>query len=161
MPTQNEVKKAAARRAARKAAREQAVEKSHTEQQTLSETAAASKAKASPKKAVLSRKDQVTADRRATEEALKLQEAGNVIKEDDVDPQSYIRPGADLSLHQLNRIARRDDAARREEANQIAVAAGQAAHKAALGARQARTGGDRWSRRRDAEELVKKQAEQK
>lgn len=158
MPTTDSVKKSAQRRAARKAAREAAVETSQAETENLSATVKASKAKAAARpaarKATETNKEKVMAARRAVEEQVKVQDQTLIVRENAVDPQSYIRPGAQLSLHQLNRISLKQKAAARDEAREIALAAGEGAYRAAAGARQRRAAGDRWSKRNDADAAI-------
>jgi hypothetical protein len=157
MPTPESIKKSTERREARKRAREQAVETAQTQTATISETTAASKARAAERPsapATVSRKERVAAERRATEEAVKLQDRTMQVKDSDVDPQTYIRPGATLTLHQLNRLAIKGNRERRDEAREIALIAGAAVEKAARGVRSKHAGGDRHSRLRDADEAM-------
>ncbi len=158
MPNAEDLKKAAERREKRKLAREAAVEQAHAEAQNLSDVVAASQKAAETKKpapAKKSAKEQRAAERKANEAKADAEEKSLRVETTSVDLKSM--EGRAPTLHELNRMAKEANAHIRDEAIDIAKAAGAAALNAALGKRTRHASVTRFAKMRDAQDAKAKQ----
>lgn len=155
MPTADQIKSAANRREQRKLARESAVEEAHRQTATLSETLAANKnAPAKPAPAPrMSAKERRAAERKAAEEQA-LRDT-QVTTHKDVDHTPFLRSRAPVPLHVLNAASRQGRMTVKDDAREIATAAGKAAFEVAVGKRPAKKA-DPYKRMRDAQDAKAK-----
>jgi len=147
MPTEADIQKAAERREKRKLAREAAVQQAHQQEVRLPETIKTSPRKPAPVHA--STKEQRAAARKAREAEADQQDRSLYVPQAEF---SLVGRGTDkpLSLHELNKLAKQNNAVLKEDAREIAKAAGKAAYEAASG-RRPNVSARRYKNMRDAQ----------
>lgn len=159
MPNTEQIRKAQERREARKNAQLAAIDAANEQDANLSETIKASQkaaTKAPPRKTV-SRAELRKAKQAAAEKQADA-DVRVVAKPSDIEAALEIgRQGGEIPLHVMNQMAKVASHELRDEARDIADAAGKAAFQVATGKiASRRTRGNRFSRMRDAQALMDK-----
>lgn len=155
MPTEAQIKAATSRRLKRKEAREQAVETAREEDQNFSDILAEGRSKKAETKPEpkLSRKEKIAAQRRAAEKEAHEQDKNLRTPTPDIDKalQANVRTGENVPLHVLNALASKHANEIKDEAREIANAAGKAAFATATGIREQKRRPSRHTNMRDAQ----------